>query len=126
MGARKDRYSATFQTDAKFDLNDSTEKRIFDTYNFCSDYGTHGHKTSALYLEDTLTGREPSLKGVSQVSEHWFISYVPMHRLTLKCIVDLSAKNYFEYDLELTVLETKLLERIQNDPFFTQPVSFVS
>lgn len=122
----KDKYSDTFQADAKFDLNDSAERRIFDTYNFCSDYGTHGHKTSVLYLEDTITGSEPNLKGVSEVSKYWFISCIPMHSLSLKCIVDPAGEDYFEYDLELTVLETKLLERIQNDPFFTQPISFLA
>lgn len=119
---RRDKHSASFKEDAKFDLNDPTEKRIFETYNFCSDFGTHGHKTSPVYLEDTPTGNEPSLHGVSEVSKWWFLSCVPMHRLSLKCIVDPSSDNFFVYDLELTVLETKLLERVQNDPFFGQTI----
>lgn len=119
---RKDKHSATFQTDAKFDLTDSEEKRIFDTYNFCSDYGTHGHKTSAAYLENTVMGWEPGLIGVSEASKFWFVSCIPMHRLSLKCIVNSEAENYSEYDLELTLLETKLVERLQNDPFFRPEV----
>lgn len=84
----KDRESASFRRDAKFDSSDATEKRILDAYRFCSDFGTHGHKTSAAYLEETPLGKEPSLEGIRIVSKYWFTSFDAMHRLALKICVD--------------------------------------
>jgi hypothetical protein len=118
----EDRRSRAFTAAAKFDLNDPVENLVFRTYDFCSNYGTHGHKTSAVYLEDTIMGKEPTLEGVSMVATQWFISCVPMHRLCLRSCTDVASDTYFELDLALSVLEAKLLERIVNDPFFKKAV----
>lgn len=102
----------------KFDLNDSAEKAVFDTYKFCSNYGTHGHKTSTSYLEDTFMGKEPSLKGVATVAGQWFVSFAPMHRVCLTSSVPAGTDLLLECDLSLTAVTLQLLERVQNDHFF--------
>ena len=117
-----DRRSPNFKAAAKFDLNDPVEKAVFDAYNFCSSYGTHGHKTSAAFLVDTFMGKEPNLKGVATIAKWWFISYVPMHRLCLKCCTDANSDVYLECDLALSVVEARLLERAQNDAFFNDAI----
>jgi len=43
---------------------------------------------------------------------------VPMHRFCLKSLVDDSSDLFVAADLGLTVAEARLIERIQNDPFF--------
>jgi len=61
-----DRRSREFKAAAKFDLNDPVEKSVFNTYDFCSNYGTHGHKTSAGYLEDTMMAKSRILRVSAQ------------------------------------------------------------
>lgn len=113
-----ERKSAEFKRAAKFDLTDPVQKAVFAAYNFCTDYGTHGHRTSALYLVETPMGREPSMAGVAAIAKSWFVHCVAMHRLSLKCLVDDSSDLFFACELGLTVAEARLLERIQNDGFF--------
>ena len=113
-----ERKSPAFKHAAKFELTDPVQKAVFAAYNYCTDYGTHGHKTSALFLVETPMGREPSMAGVASIAKSWFVHCVAMHRLALKCLVDDSSDLFFACELGLTVAEARLLERIQNDEFF--------
>jgi hypothetical protein len=100
--------SSKFKAAAKFELTDPVQQAVFAAYNFGTDYGTHGHKTSALYLVETQMGREPSMAGVASIAKSWFVHCVAMHRLSLKCLVDHSSELFLACDLGLTVADARL------------------
>jgi len=114
----EERHSSEFKAAGRFDKSDPIQNAVYNAYNFCTDYGTHGHKTSAVFIVDTPMGKEPSMAGVASIAAAWFVHCVPMHRFCLKSLVDDSSDLFVAADLGLTVAEARLIERIQNDPFF--------
>ena len=58
--------SQSFKEAAKMDLNNSTEKRLYELYKCCSRFGIHGHLTTEMYREPEENGFESADYGARQ------------------------------------------------------------
>jgi hypothetical protein len=111
QSAQRD-YRKTF----KFDLTDAQQRRVFGAYNFSSDYGVHGHKTSAVYLIGVFnpnTGQREHKtvggEGVNMALSAWMTFFFPMHNVALASFLPRYHEALLGEEVALLKAEAELL-----------------
>lgn len=115
----KNSQSKSFKKAGKMDLGDLTEKRIYNLYKFCCNFGTHGHKTNLVFEDSDIEPYQPSLQGVSQIAKHWFVSFMPLHSFAFERLLSGNQwEGIEEWRLAMIKTEVKLVKAANDDPFF--------
>jgi hypothetical protein len=108
-----------FKEAGKMDLEDPTQKTVFDLYNYCSRYGVHGHITSELHSEPFDPVHGQSDYSASIYLKIWLTHFVAPHRFAFEHLwKDGPFEGIEEWRSEITGIELDLLKSIRTEGFF--------
>jgi len=101
------------------DLENPTERRLYELYKFCSRYGVHGHLTSQIFTAPEDSAMPTADYGSSRIAQEWFADFMPPHTFAFETLLRGNEwEGIDEWRIQMTLMELKLVAATQKEGFF--------